>query len=504
MQDINSITLRNTTYYYHTNLKGVDLANVPWENNSMSMAFANCNNLEYVNNINENVTNMDLAFANCYKMNVPVIPNSVIDMRGAFASDYNLNGELPDLSNCSNLTNIADAFHLCYDIKTTNKPVLPDSIIDMAGAFEACFNMTKAPEIPNNVKYMQRAFLLDKNISEPPSTIPNSVINMANAFGDCSKLLNVPNMDNAVNVVDMAGAFFVCYNITKAPNLSNCTNLTNMRESFHNCFNLIDASMNIPNSVNDMMSTFANCQSLINAPDMSNATGLRSLQTTFSGCAKLVNAPVLPNSIITMSGTFSRCSNLVNAPVIPNSVTDIYQTFMYCFNLVNAPIIPNSVREMYSTFEGCHNLTNVPLISNSVTNLSRTFIACNHLVNAPEIPSSVINMTNTFCNCTSLVGDVFIRSENIASAFDCFYNTSLEKNVYIPFTYDNGVNTTTYNSFMTAGYSDTTRKHGVLLFDINEEDIDLTDYEYNVSENNDVTLTKYIGSNSVVVTPHLI
>jgi hypothetical protein len=63
--------------------------------------------------------------------------------------------------------------------------------------------------------------------------------------------------------------------------------------------------------------------------------------------------------------------------------------------------------------------------------------------------------------------------------------------------------TSTYNAFIAAGYSDVTRKDGALLMDINSEDIDLSDYEYNVSENNDVTLTKYIGTNSVVITPHL-
>jgi hypothetical protein len=45
--------------------------------------------------------------------------------------------------------------------------------------------------------------------------------------------------------------------------------------------------------------------------------------------------------------------------------------------------------------------------------------------------------------------------------------TTKTKNVYIPFTYENGVNTATYNSFISAGYNENGTNCGVYLKDIN-------------------------------------
>ena len=46
-------------------------------------------------------------------------------------------------------------------------------------------------------------------------------------------------------------------------------------------------------------------------------------------------------------------------------------------------------------------------------------------------------------------------------------NTSLTKNVYIPFTYQNRESTPTYNAFISAGYDEFGTKNGVYLMDIN-------------------------------------
>ena len=180
-----------------------------------------------------------------------------------------------------------------------------------------------------------------------------------------------------------------------------------------------------------------------------------------------------------MNGTFVECSNLINAPVIPNSVTDMYETFNYCTNLINAPVIPNSVTDMSMTFNYCTNLVNAPVIPNSVTDMSRTFAYCNNLT-----------------------GDINIESEIITNAINAFANTTANKDVYIPFQ-NNGVNTATFNAFIEAGYSTTTRVNGVLLKDFNSEDIDLSDYDYTIDADNNVILTNYKGTATDIVTPHL-
>ena len=272
-----------------------------------------------------------------------------------------------------------------------------------------------------------------------------------------------------------------------------------MDSAFLNCQNLTNVT-NINGNVTNMINAFANCINLVNAPVIPSSVTDMSL--TFSGCFKLVNAPEIPNSVTNMCNTFINCDSLNIAPVIPNSVVDMSGTFGYCFKLVNAPEIPNSVTNMCNTFQWCTNLVNAPVIPSSVTDMSLTFSRCFKLVNAPEIPNSVTNMYYTFWDCYNLTGDINILSENISNATNCFYNAPLNKDVYIPFK-NNDVYTQTYNSFINAGYSTTERVNGVRLFDLNGPDIDLSDYEYTIDEQNNVTLTKYIGSNIDIVTPHL-
>jgi len=200
-------------------------------------------------------------------------------------------------------------------------------------------------------------------------------------------------------------------------------------------------------------------------------------------CSNLVKVPRISNNSISMEETFGECHNLVNAPAISNKVENMVYTFLYCYNIVNAPDMSNAINvtNMYETFIDCRNLVNFPILNNSL---------------------KIDNMYKTFSGCNNLTGDLYIHAENITNATNCFYGTSLNKDVYIPFTYQNGVNTATYNSFINAGYSTTDRVHGALLIDINDEGIDLSDYEYtNIS--NDITLYNYIGSNSIITTPHL-
>ena len=112
-------------------------------------------------------------------------------------------------------------------------------------------------------------------------------------------------------------------------------------------------------------------------------------------------------------------------------------------------------------------------------------------------------MYGTFDGCISIIGDIDIYSENIVNAENIFNNTSSLKDVYIPFKYDNGVYTTTYNSFITAGYSadPSNRVNGVLLHDINA--FNFSDWETTRDEDNNVRLTKYIGDRVNIIVPYL-
>ena len=262
---------------------------------------------------------------------------------------------------------------------------------------------------------------------------------MSHAFQGCTNLTNVSNIPNGVT--DMSYAFDCCYYLRNAPVLGN--NVINIANAFNGCWNLT-STPNFPNTIVNMANAFAGCNRLITAANIPN--GVNNLCQTFYGCENLVSAPKLPSNdnIDMLTMTFYGCNKITDAPVLPN-VTYLDNTFMYCINLVNAPVIPNTVIRMSETFEGCSSL-----------------------INAPVIPESVTNCCRAFDNCSNLTGDVRFLSKEIIDVTGLFESTTLTKNVYIPYTYENRVNTTTYNTFVAAGYDENGTLEGVHLMDSSE------------------------------------
>ena len=166
----------------------------------------------------------------------------------------------------------------------------------------------------------------------------------------------------------------------------------------------------------------------------------------------------------TFMGRNMKSVDLRNVEWVNNSMN---RAFYLCGNLRSVSNINENVTHMRYAFQACPNLVNVPSIPDGVVDMYSTFGFCSNLVNAPIIPNSVTNMGGTFYSCSNLVGDIYMYSENIFNAINCFFGSRLTKNVYIPFTYENGVNTQTYNSFINAGYDKNGTSCGVYLKDLN-------------------------------------
>ena len=324
------------------------------------------------------------------------------------------------------------------NIISVNLHNIPFVSNSMYYAFVNCNSLSSVSNINNSVTNMSYTFYNCPNLSVTP-TIPNGVTNIYSTFQKCSRLENAPTIPNSV---------------------------TDMTTTFENCSNLINAP-SIPNGVTSLWGTFANCSSLVNAPDMSNLYNVPNLVSTFANCYVLSNLPSFPPNISKLDYTFAFCYGLTNIPTLPNSLTNITTAFSSCNNLENFPSIPNSVTNMSWTFSGCRSLKNLSDLPTSVTDMSASFILCTNLVNIPEIPNTVTNMSRTFSQCSKINGDIYIRSEIISNATDCFWGTSIVKNIYIPFQYENGVNTLTYNSFIRAGYKTDGSVNGVYLIDWN-------------------------------------
>ena len=121
---------------------------------------------------------------------------------------------------------------------------------------------------------------------------------------------------------------------------------------------------------------------------------------------------------------------------------------------------------------------------------------CNSLTIAPNIPSSINILWRTFAGCTNLTGNIYIESNQITNSVNCFYNTSLTKNVYIPFYYENGIQSATYNAFTAAGYDNAGTQHGVYLKDIGFP-INPEEWQY-TQTGNTILLRNYIAMNEIV------
>ena len=182
----------------------------------------------------------------------------------------------------------------------------------------------------------------------------------------------------------------------------------------------------------------------------------------------LQNVPFVNNN---MYQAFNNCQNLTSVTGINQNVTRMNYTFIFCRNLNQNIQIPNSVTTMSSTFYGCTNLNQNIQIPNSVTTMTFIFSRCENLNQNIQIPNSVTNMVNTFSGCTNLQGTINILSNQVTQAGACFYGTTKAKNVYIPFKYSNGVNSATFNSFVSAGYlyanGVSNNQHGVTIHDLN-------------------------------------
>lgn len=185
---------------------------------------------------------------------------------------------------------------------------------------------------------------------------------------------------------------------------------------------------------------------------------------TFMNCPKLTDIGTVPNNTNTIQIYYCNSFNQ-NFP-IPDSVTDIKIFNGTSFN--QNIQLPNNLTKIW--FSNCTSFNQNIQIPNSITDMQYAFQYCTSLNQNIQIPNSVTMMSCTFTECTSLT-NITILSENVSSCTSCFFNTSIPKNVYLPFTYINGVNTITYNTFNNA-YGN--GQNGVTLIDLNQDTTTLT------------------------------
>ena len=212
---------------------------------SMIHTFYDCDELLTAPQIAYTTTNMSLAFFQATNLTtVPSkIPDSVVNFSYAFANCEKLNS-LPTLGN--NINNMNNSFRATAI--TEFNLAIPDSVMDMSYAFNGCENLTEfSTNIPENVTTLKGTFSNCTNLTTVPKVIPDSVIDMESTFYNCSSLINGPSiLSNKVE--NMRATFYGCISLKTGPDVIP-SSVINMFETFFKCSNLtgkiqINANLN--------------------------------------------------------------------------------------------------------------------------------------------------------------------------------------------------------------------------------------------------------------------
>lgn len=105
--------------------------------------FSNCQQLEEVGTIPDDVTDMTQTFYGCKSLiSVPKMPDSVNNLYATFLNCISLQ-EVPNFP-----ASVTEMKYTCRGCRSLMEvPALPDTVTNMYGAFYGCSNLTKAPEV---------------------------------------------------------------------------------------------------------------------------------------------------------------------------------------------------------------------------------------------------------------------------------------------------------------------------------------------------------------------
>lgn len=483
--DASSLYVANTCFNGQSSISSVDLKNTAWQNNSMVNAFRDCGNLTSISNISNTVTDMSGAFAGSGISSV-TIPDGVTDLGSPHTVVTNLYGY--DLESSSWISNSYNVYLDTPNITNSSRVIAQQIGTNMFNA--ATFEYMTFQNINAN-SFKINTYVATRNSNKDLTNITVSNLTIG-AFSACQNLTNGLILPDSVS--NGSHLYQNCVNLKKCEYIPNCNSLD---YTFYNCQNL-SAVTNVPNTVTSMNYTFYNCISLLTPPSIPNS--VIKMHYAFSNCQNLVSFPDIPSSVINMVSTFENCVSVTETSNVSEGTRDLHSVYENCYNLVKCRPLPESAIYTRYVYFRCNKLTELPPIPRNSTMQFGMYRECTNVITAPIIPQKVTDVGQCFTRCTNLTGDIIILSNKIQDAQDFVFETNLTKNVYIPFTYDNGVNTATYNAFINAGYTTTGSVNGVYLKDIDTY-MSTHNFTYTTSGTN-VTLTNYTGSSNTVTIPY--
>lgn len=260
------------------------------------------------------------------------------------------------------------------------------------------------------------------------------------------------------------------------------------KDTFRGNQKIVNVNLNgRPVKDSDLSYGFADCVKLQTCERITN---IANLNYCFYNCTSLTEAPLVGFYGCTSAvGTFKNCVNLTDFSfAFSETVTDLTDCFNGCTNLTTSRVLnyDSRVKTLTRTFKdtaissidtleratecddmeevacNCQNMQTINKLPPVVKNLKRAFYNCKKLANLEcNIPDTVTNMKETFYNCPlNETKCITISSQNVEEAKDCFFIESskeADKILEVP------MNSLTYMTFKSEGYSETERKNGILL-----------------------------------------
>ena len=316
-------------------------------------------------------------------------------------------------------------------------------------------------------------------------SIPNGVTSIGNsAFQFCTDLTNVTIPGSITTLGE--GAFLACTSLTSVAIPGSIISFGDF--AFQSCSAL--SSVTFAGVNNFGIGAFGYCLSLTNVkiPDNTGSIGAQS----FYACTALTSVIVPKNVAVIGYEAFGACSSLTaitvdsqnsfysgtNGVLFDKSQTELVE---YPAGLGGAYAIPDNVTVIEEgAFAAC-SLANVTIPA-SVTNIEAlAFSQCESLTNV-SIPASVASIGNgAFASCTNLIGVYF---QGNAPTIGSYVFTNDDATIY----YLPG----------TSGWEPT---YGGLPTIMGSGLGDNFDYMMNSDDTNTITITEYVGTNTVVIIP---
>ena len=426
--------------------------------------FSGCSSLTSID-LPEGITNIGwYEFSECSRLTEIKLPEGITSIGwGVF-------------SGCSSLTEIK----------------LPEGITSIEGqAFSGCSSLTeiKLPEEITSIEY--ETFLGCSSLTE--IKLPEGIISIGDsAFGNCNSLTEI-NLPEGITSI-REGTFSGCSSLTEINLPEGITSIG--VEAFYCCSSLTEIIL--PEGITSIGNyAFSGCSSLKEISIPRRMTNIKF--ATFGDCSSLTKVTI-PKSIINIRGeAFYGCEERIDV---------YYEGTREEWNQIKQPNPLDVADEPSGLKYGSSYYDSDNDIEVSYGEGYYVYIHCNSVISGDNRQDAFINVDNNSLSYTKTYGDAAFQLEGISKIGDgtLVYTVTSGKDVVEV----SSSGMVTIKSFGEAAITismDATEhyrkaKSKIIWITVNKEAVQIvSDYQYSVESNGEITITGYTGKETSILVP---